>query len=65
LLDLGYAHRVLLSLDLCQRSHLATWGGHGYAYLLDKFIPVLASLGVTQEQVDLMMTVNPRRVLAF
>jgi phosphotriesterase-related protein len=60
----GFAHQILLSLDLCQKSRLHWYGGTGYDYLLNQFVPLLREEGVDDEIVNLMMVENPRRFLA-
>ena len=63
LLDAGYEDRLLLSQDVCMKMHLKAYGGTGYSFVLEKFLPYLRMLGVTEEQIHKMMVVNPRRVL--
>ena len=37
----GHLGRILLSQDICLRSQFATYGGIGYTFLLDRFVPML------------------------
>ena len=39
--------------------------GTGYTFVLEKFLPYLRHLGVTEAQVHKMMVANPRRVLTL
>jgi predicted metal-dependent phosphotriesterase family hydrolase len=59
----GWAHRLLLSQDVCHRSHLKAYGGNGYDYVLSTFVPRLRVAGVDEEAIQLMLVHNPRRVL--
>jgi len=59
----GYLNRLLLSQDICALSHLSARGGSGYAYLLTGFLPLLQSLGLSQEQTDRLTTLNPQQAL--
>jgi phosphotriesterase-related protein len=59
----GYLHRLLLSQDVCALSHLSARGGSGYAYLLNGFVPLLHSVGLSQEQTDRLTTSNPQEAL--
>ena len=61
----GFEDQVLLSLDICMKQHLHSYGGKGYDHLQKKFLPLLAGLGVGQEQVTKMTVTNPARALAF
>jgi phosphotriesterase-related protein len=60
----GLADHVLLSMDICQRSRLKTWGGHGYDYLISRFLPLLEEEGVDAETITHIVVANPRRFLA-
>jgi predicted metal-dependent phosphotriesterase family hydrolase len=65
LIAAGHLEQIMLSLDICTKSHLRAYGGKGYAYLQQKFLPRLTALGVTAEQVYFMTELNPRRALSF
>lgn len=65
LLHRGHADRVLLSQDVCHNSQLQTYGGNGYTYLLDVFLPRLRERGVGEDDIEQMTVRNPRRVLAI
>jgi phosphotriesterase-related protein len=60
----GWAHRLLLSQDVCHRSHLKAYGGNGYDYLLTTFTPRLRAAGVDEEAIHQMLVSNPQRMLA-
>lgn len=65
LIDNGYEDRILLSHDVCWKVHLKRFGGFGYSYIMEKFLPHLRGLGVTDSQIDKMMIQNPATVLPF
>ncbi len=56
----GYIDKVLLSMDITRKSHLVYKGGVGYSYLIDTFIPLLQTYGITDESIDKMLIKNPR-----
>ena len=60
----GYAERILLSHDICWRSHLGYYDGHGFDYLATTFLPKLREKGVSDEAIHTMTVENPKRVLA-
>jgi phosphotriesterase-related protein len=64
LLDAGYGERLLIAQDVCLPHTLRWFGGIGYGYLLERFVPMLRDAGVTQAQIDTIMVANPARVLA-
>ena len=51
----GLAEHVLLSMDICQRSRVKAWGGHGYDYLISEFLPLLEKEGVDRETIDVQV----------
>ena len=60
----GFADRILLSHDICCRSHLKYLDGRGFDYLATKFLPKLREKGVDDEKIHTMTVENPKRVLA-
>ncbi len=65
LLDAGYEDRILLSHDVCWKTSLKAYGGLGYSFILEQFLPRLRDLGVTESQTDKAMVENAKRVLTF
>jgi phosphotriesterase-related protein len=65
LIKAGYTDRILLSQDVCTKVQLKAFGGTGYSFILERFLPYLKQLGVTDSQVNAIMVENPERVLTF
>ena len=65
LIRLGYLERILLSQNVDQKIDLKAYGGMGYSFVLDQFVPHLAGKGVTEEQIRTLIYENPQRVLTF
>lgn len=63
LCEAGYTKQIVLSMDLTRKSHIKKNGGHGYAYLLESFVPMLIAHGVTEEQIYMMLCENFERIL--
>ena len=61
----GWGSQLVLGGDVCQRVQLRRYGGHGYGYVMEHFLPVLAEFGVAAEAIDRIMVENPARVLTF
>jgi phosphotriesterase-related protein len=64
LLSRGHGDRILLSHDVCHNGQLVTYGGHGYTYIHETFLPRLRAAGVSAADIDRMTVDNPRRILA-
>ena len=65
LLARGHAERVLLSQDVCNDGQLHRYGGRGYTYLADRFLPHLRTAGVSDADIETMTIANPRRLLTI
>lgn len=63
LLEHGYLDRLLLSHDIFLRGHLLADDGPGYGYLFQHFLPRLGAMGMTDDHLEQLVTVNPQRAL--
>jgi predicted metal-dependent phosphotriesterase family hydrolase len=59
----GHLGQIVLSGDICQKTHLAAYGGKGYAHVPRHFVPLLHQNGLTEEATHQMPVVNPARML--
>jgi phosphotriesterase-related protein len=65
LLARGHVERILLSQDVCHDSQLRRYGGNGYTYLADAFLPRLRAAGVSEAEIRTITVDNPRRLLTI
>ena len=65
LIDQGHLDQILISQDICFKSSLRSYGGHGYAHILRDVVPVMLAKGMTEDQIHTIMVENPRRLLQF
>lgn len=61
----GWGDQLVLGGDVCQRVQLRRFGGHGYGYVVDHFLPTLAEFGVAPDALERIMVGNPARLLTF
>ena len=61
----GHVERILLSQDVCHDSQLRRYGGNGYTYLADTFLPRLRDAGVSDDEIRTITVENPRRLLTI
>ena len=59
----GRLSQVVLSMDITRKSHLKAFGGIGYGYLFESFLPLLRENGFSEEQIAMLLIHNPRRIL--
>jgi phosphotriesterase-related protein len=64
LLERGYAPQLLLSQDVCHNRQLKAYGGFGYVYLHQHFLPTLRTAAVGEGEIKRMTIDNPARILA-
>jgi len=63
LIDEGYLNHILISQDICMQHRYITYGGHGYAHILNNVVPWMHQAGISDEQIRIMMVENPKRLL--
>lgn len=63
LVELGCTERLLLSHDVFLKMMLVRYGGNGYGYISEHFLPRLRRHGVPEDAIATMMIQNPARVL--
>ena len=59
----GHLDRILLSGDVCLKTHLRAYGGKGYDHVPRCFLPLLREQGVADEHIHAMTVSNPARAL--
>ena len=61
----GYGNKILVAHDICTKSRLERYGGHGYAYILGHIAPRMMSRGFSENLVDDILVSNPAAALTF
>lgn len=64
LFDMGFGNQILIAQDVCHKHHLTRYGGYGYGHILREFVGSLRDYGLGRAELDLLLTVNPARMLA-
>lgn len=59
LIDDGFINQILLSCDLCLKNLLHKYGGWGYDHLLKNIVPMMEDEGITAEQIETLLKINP------
>lgn len=63
LFEAGLKDNVVVSHDICTRTRLRTFGGHGYAHLLRNVIPLMRDRGFDAAEIETLFVGTPRRLL--
>jgi phosphotriesterase-related protein len=61
----GYINQILIGQDVCFKDCLTSYGGFGYAHLLNNVVRLMRAKGLSQEQINTIVVENPKRVLQF
>jgi phosphotriesterase-related protein len=65
LFEHGYGDQTLVSQDIALKHHLQSFGGHGYAHLLQRVLPRMTEAGMDRSVIDAVFTDNPTRLLSL
>jgi phosphotriesterase-related protein len=60
----GHVGRVLMSHDICTKTQLVRYGGHGYAHILRNIVPAMKRKDFTDEELRTILQEWPRALLA-
>ncbi|HMK81922.1 MAG TPA: hypothetical protein VK438_19875 [Xanthobacteraceae bacterium] len=63
--DHGHIERILISQDICERTRLTAYGGHGYGHVLRNVVPLMLRRGFSADEVETILVRNPARLLTF
>jgi phosphotriesterase-related protein len=61
----GHLERIVISHDICYRTRLTRYGGHGYQHIFANVIPMMRRRGYSDAEIDTVMVRTPRRLLTF
>ena len=65
LIDRGHLDQVVISHDICYRSRLTCFGGHGYGHIFENVVPLMRRRGFTEAEIERITVGTPRRLLTF
>ena len=65
LIDRGHLVQVLISQDICTKTRLTRYGGHGYGHVFDNVVPMMERKGFEAAEIRTILEDTPRRLLAF
>ena len=63
--DHGHLERVLISQDICERTRLTAYGGHGYGHIFRNVVPLMLRRGFSEAEVKTVLVRTPARLLTF
>ena len=63
LIERGYTKQILVANDICLKSMMHTYGGWGYDHVITNTIPMMEDFGISEADINTIMTENPLRFL--
>jgi phosphotriesterase-related protein len=63
--DRGHLGQIAISHDICYRTRLSTYGGHGYGHIFRNVVPMMKRRGFSESDVRTILVETPRRLLTF
>lgn len=61
----GHGTQVLMAQDICTRTRLRRFGGHGYAHILLGVVPVMRRKGYADAAIKQILSGTPQRLLSI
>jgi len=65
LIDRGHLKQIVISHDICTRTQLTAFGGHGYGHIFVNVLPLMRDRGYDDAEIEAILVDNPRRYLTF
>ena len=62
---LGYTNKILISHDICSKTRLHKWGGHGYEHIFRNILPIMSNYGINSNQIQHLIKINPINFLSI
>ena len=65
LIDGGHLDRIVISHDICFRTRLVNFGGHGYGHIFRNVVPMMRRREFSEAEIQAILVDNPKRLLTF
>lgn len=65
LIEHGHLDQIVISQDICYRTRLSQFGGHGYAHIFKNVLPLMRERNFTENEIEAILVRTPRRILTI
>jgi phosphotriesterase-related protein len=65
LIEAGFGDSILISQDMCRKTHLTKFGGEGSTHILKHVLPTMRRKGISSEDIDRIVMGTPKRLLSL
>lgn len=62
---MGFGDKVVVAHDICHKTRLVKYGGHGYFHILSNIVPRMKARGFDETSIEMILVENPARILTF
>ena len=65
LIKKGFEEQITISHDICIRTRLSSYGGHGYSHLNKNVVPLMLQRGWSAKNIEQILVKNPANMLCY
>ena len=65
LIERGHGRQVVVSHDICTKTRLSSFGGHGYRHIFQNVVPLMERKEFSETEIQMIIQDNPRSLLTF
>ncbi|MCW1935018.1 phosphotriesterase family protein [Pararhodobacter zhoushanensis] len=65
LIDRGHLDQILISHDICTKTRLEAFGGHGFQHIFANVLPLMRRREFTEDEIRTILVDTPRRLLTI
>lgn len=65
LIDRGHLDQIVISHDICTKTRLEAFGGHGFQHIFANVLPLMRRRGFTEAEIRTILVDTPRRLLTI
>ena len=65
LIKRGFINQITISHDICIKTRLKCYGGHGYSHINKHVVPLMLERGWTEKDIEQILVNNPANLLCY
>ena len=65
LIKKGFENQITISHDICTRTRLSCYGGHGYSHINKHIVPLMLERGWSEKNIEQILVKNPANMLCY
>ena len=65
LIEHGHGCQIVVSHDICTKTRLSSYGGHGYRHIFQNVVPLMQRKGFSEAEIQMIIQDNPRSLLTI